>query len=411
MSHPDQIFEKIQAWDQDAVRKAKVLVVGAGALGNEVLKNLALLNVGRIAILDFDNIEHSNLSRSVLFRPSDAEKGRLKAHVAAERLREINPDLSILTLVGDVATDLSIGLIQQVDVVIGCLDNRLARLYLNRLCWRAGVPWVDGGILNLSGQVAAYLPKESCYECTLSETAWKEIRLRQGCTDMARRYANEGHAATTPIAASIAGALQVQEALRIVMGKQEMGLSGKMLNFEGAHNHFGIYEMAPLKSDCQSHYHYDPIIQAKTLSFKSTVAETFEWLRANTSLNEPVVHLDHSCTYQIAGLRTGRIQHVRLPIHHFSDRLAKEFGAAQNELCGVPQGALHEKLEENQAYEGLPLWRFGIPQGHVLRIGRGAERMFLSLAADFPALAFGETIKHLSNPWWNIPAAQLLTES
>ncbi len=411
MSHPDQIFEQVKAWDQDAVRNARVLVVGAGALGNEVLKNLALLNVGKIAILDFDHVEHSNLSRSVLFREEDAKETRFKAHVAAERLVEINGDLSILTLVGDVASELSIGLLKQIDVVIGCLDNRLARLYLNRLCWRAGVPWVDGGILNLSGQIAAYLPQESCYECTLSEAAWKEIRLRQGCTDMATRYALQGQAPTTPIAASIAGALQVQEALRIVMGKKGAGLSGKMLNFEGAHNHFGVYDLSPLKPSCQSHYHYEPILAADGLSFNSTVGDTFAWLREQAGILEPVIHLDHSVTKSIAGLSTGKLIQATLPIHHFSDRLAREFGAPQNELCGIPPRSMHEKVTENGGFESLPLWRLGIPQGHVIRIGRGAERLFLSLSGDLPAMTFGKGIKHLPNPWLNIAAAHLLAKS
>jgi len=218
MSLSDDIFDHVPQWDQEKVRNARVLVVGAGALGNEVLKNLALLNVKRIAILDFDRVEASNLSRSVLYRPSDAELGRPKAVAAAERLLEINSELEILVQMGDVAIDLSLGLLANVDVIIGCVDNRLARLYLNRLAWRAGKPWVDGGILNLSGQVAAYIPGKSCYECGLTAQGWADIRQRLGCTDMARRYALGGRATTTPIAASIIGAMQVQEALKLVMG-------------------------------------------------------------------------------------------------------------------------------------------------------------------------------------------------
>ncbi|HAV20946.1 MAG TPA: thiamine biosynthesis protein ThiF, partial [Firmicutes bacterium] len=70
-------------WDQSKLKNAKVMVVGAGALGNEVIKNLALVGVGNILIIDMDIIENSNLSRSVLFRAEDC--GRLKAEVAAER--------------------------------------------------------------------------------------------------------------------------------------------------------------------------------------------------------------------------------------------------------------------------------------------------------------------------------------
>jgi adenylyltransferase/sulfurtransferase len=67
------------------------LVIGAGALGNEIIKNLALTGIGNILLVDFDQIEPSNLSRSILFRETD--RGRYKADVAAERAREIFPDI------------------------------------------------------------------------------------------------------------------------------------------------------------------------------------------------------------------------------------------------------------------------------------------------------------------------------
>src|SRR6476660_1500957 len=87
-------FRLISWWRQERLAAAKVLVVGAGALGNEVLKNLALLGVGTVYVIDLDEVEPSNLSRSVLFRAEDG--GRGKAEVAARRAGEINPDVSFL---------------------------------------------------------------------------------------------------------------------------------------------------------------------------------------------------------------------------------------------------------------------------------------------------------------------------
>ncbi len=78
-------FDFISWWERERVEKAKILVVGAGALGNEVIKNLALMGVGNLYIVDFDTIEAANLSRSPLFRESDS--GRRKAEVAAARVR------------------------------------------------------------------------------------------------------------------------------------------------------------------------------------------------------------------------------------------------------------------------------------------------------------------------------------
>jgi DNA-binding transcriptional regulator YhcF (GntR family) len=78
--HKDRLgtFDFISWWEKEKVRDARVMVVGAGALGNEVIKNLALMGVGHIFIVDFDRVEAANLSRSVLFRESDNNRGRPK---------------------------------------------------------------------------------------------------------------------------------------------------------------------------------------------------------------------------------------------------------------------------------------------------------------------------------------------
>src|SRR6185437_13466903 len=90
---PFDRFRLISWWDQAKLSNAKVLVVGAGALGNEIIKNLALLGVGNLFVADLDLIENSNLSRSILFRESD--NGAFKAEVAARRAKEIFPALNV----------------------------------------------------------------------------------------------------------------------------------------------------------------------------------------------------------------------------------------------------------------------------------------------------------------------------
>jgi DNA-binding transcriptional regulator YhcF (GntR family) len=164
-------FEFISWWDREKVQNAKVMVIGAGALGNEVIKNLALMGIGHIFIVDFDKIEAANLSRSVLFR--EADNNRSKAEIAAARAKSINPDVHVQYLNGDVTTKLGLGIFRRMDVVIGCLDNREARLAVNRFCYWMNKPWVDGAIQELLGLVRVFVPGQgACYECTLTARCW-----------------------------------------------------------------------------------------------------------------------------------------------------------------------------------------------------------------------------------------------
>ena len=167
-------FEFISWWEREKVQQAKVLVVGAGALGNEVIKNLALMGVGHIFIIDFDNIEAANLSRSVLFRETDNH--RSKAEVVAARAKAINPQVHIQYLNADVTTGLGLGIIRRMDAIIGCLDNREARLAVNRFCYWMDKPWVDGAIQELLGLMRVFVPGQgACYECTLTEQALRDL--------------------------------------------------------------------------------------------------------------------------------------------------------------------------------------------------------------------------------------------
>src|SRR6476659_3266864 len=100
-------FKLIGWWDQRKLAAAKVLVIGAGALGNEIVKNLALLGVGHVLVADLDRIENSNLSRSILYRASD--NGSFKATVAAAAAREVYPDIRAHAFVGNVVYDLGLG--------------------------------------------------------------------------------------------------------------------------------------------------------------------------------------------------------------------------------------------------------------------------------------------------------------
>jgi molybdopterin/thiamine biosynthesis adenylyltransferase len=103
-------------WDQSKISSCQLLVVGAGALGNEILKNAALLGFRKVVVVDLDRIEESNLSRTILYRQQDI--GKFKAEAAAKAYRSLAPDALVQPLVADIVNGCGLGLFDWADVVI-----------------------------------------------------------------------------------------------------------------------------------------------------------------------------------------------------------------------------------------------------------------------------------------------------
>ena len=264
-------FRLISWWDQEHLAAARVMVVGAGALGNEVIKNPALLGIGHIDVIDFDRVEHSNLNRSVLFRPDDA--GRNKAEVAAQSAREICEDTETRPIAGNVITEIGLGYFRDSDVVIGCLDNREARLWVNRMCWKVGTPWIDGGIQEINGVAKVFVPPDGpCYECGMTETDYRLMQLRYSCPLLTIEDMQEGKVPTAPTVAAIIAGFQTQEALKL-LHKMEVA-SGSALVFNGISNQ--LYQTRyPYREDCLSHETYEEIIPCDLGAHSHTAADLF----------------------------------------------------------------------------------------------------------------------------------------
>ncbi|KAL7156593.1 hypothetical protein ABFS83_02G020000 [Erythranthe nasuta] len=148
-----------------AIKGAKVLMVGAGGIGCELLKTLALSGFKDIHIIDMDTIEVSNLNRQFLFRQSHV--GQSKAKVARDAVLKFRPHISITPYHANVKDpDFNVDFFKQFNVVLNGLDNLDARRHVNRLCLAAGVPLVESGTTGFLGQVTVHVKgKSECYEC------------------------------------------------------------------------------------------------------------------------------------------------------------------------------------------------------------------------------------------------------
>ena len=382
----DQTFQLISWWDVDRVRKSIIMVVGAGALGNEVLKNLALMNVGRILVVDFDTIEYANLSRSVLFRESDSDAKRRKSDAAAERIREINPNIRVMSIHGDVMIDIGLGVFRRMDVIIGCLDNRLARLMINRQAFKLRKTWIDGAIENLSGQMAVYKPGKSCYECQLADSEWVNIRERMGCPDVARRNYAAGKIPTTPISASLIGALQVQEAFKVIHGNEKQSTAGEFFRFDGMHNLFIQYDAPPQKESCDSHVQIDVVTEIPKLRHSSTVAEALALLRREFLDENLRIQLDHEFVLEVTGERTGQKIYLNKAKPHLSDDLIDAHRVDSMEEFFITQTI--QEITKDFPFPELTLAEIGIPPLHIITVEANQDTRFAELTGDEDFLHF-----------------------
>jgi molybdopterin/thiamine biosynthesis adenylyltransferase len=247
-------FKLISWWEQSILKKSKILVIGCGALGNEVVKNLAMLGAGNIYVVDMDNVEKSNLTRSVLFRKED--EGKLKAETVCRRAKEINDEIEINYFNGNIF-ELGLGIFKEMDVIICGLDNREARLFVNQSCWKVNRPWIDGAIETLNGVARMFIPPDGvCYECTMNEVDYKLLNKRKSCLLLGLDDIQQGKIPTTPTISSIVAGVQVQEAVKYLHKKDFELLNGKGFVFNGLKNESYLVEYQK-QENCPSHYTFE----------------------------------------------------------------------------------------------------------------------------------------------------------
>lgn len=383
------VYNLLSWFKKDKVKNARVLVAGAGALGNEVVKNLALFGVGHIYVVDFDRIELSNLTRSVLFREDDAFNHAYKAEVVAQRAMEINPQIKVIPIVGNLFSEVGFGIYRMVDVVIGCLDSRIARYQLNRLCMRAGKTWIDGSIENLTGALRVFSPGISCYECGLSREEFNIIMLRTGCADVVRSQASAGRVATTPISASIIGAMQVQEAMKVIHIEPDGNnshfktLQGKMLRYEGMTNRTSIYSFASWKKNCPAHEQWHDVVKGGDLSAQLTVKQVLSRLKNLLGVRALEINMrNNKFVDKIISDKPEKEFHVMIPESKLDQYISKDKELTKLSYRTLFHKSFFENIDQEFPYQDLTLQQIGIPLFDVLQVSTDKGQFFVELSDD-----------------------------
>ncbi len=190
---------------QERLAAARVLAIGAGGLGSPILAYLAAAGVGRIIVIDDDTVDVTNLQRQILYDTADV--GAPKAHRAAERLRALNPQITIDALATRFDAANARELVRLADVVVDGSDTFGTRYLVNDACVLEGKPDVHGAIFRFDGQVSVFgAPGGPCYRCLYPEAPPEH--LVPSCAE----------GGVLGVLAGMVGTFQAAEALKLILG-------------------------------------------------------------------------------------------------------------------------------------------------------------------------------------------------
>lgn len=199
------ILPQVGVAGQERLKRAKVLVIGAGGLGTPCLLYLAAAGVGMIGIVDHDSVDMSNLHRQVIYDTEDI--GRLKVAAARDVLLRMNPALQVKDFAEKLDASNVLHVFSGFDIVIDCTDNFSARYLINDTALALNLPIVHGSVFQFEGQVALlnYLDGP-CYRCVYPEAPPAEIA--PSCSE----------AGVIGVVPGVIGVLQAAKAIKVILG-------------------------------------------------------------------------------------------------------------------------------------------------------------------------------------------------
>src|SRR5256886_10669947 len=213
------IMPEVTSEGQNRLKAARVLCIGAGGLGSPAALYLAAAGVGTLGIVDFDDVDLSNLQRQILHGTKDIGRGKLES--ARDRLHDINPEIDIELHECRFSSENASQLVAQCDVVVDGSDNFPTRYLSNDVCVFARKPNVYGSVFRFEGQTTVFAPHLTgpCYRCLFPEPPPPDT------------VPNCAEAGVLGVLPGIIGMLQAIEAIKLVVGIGEP-LIGRLLHFD-----------------------------------------------------------------------------------------------------------------------------------------------------------------------------------
>lgn len=223
------VLPRVGGKGQKKIRESKVLLIGAGGLGSPAGYYLAAAGVGRLGIVDQDEVDLSNLQRQILHRTADV--GRPKTQSAKDRINELNPDVEVVPYQTTLTSDNVMEIIEDYDLVVNGCDNFPTRYLLNDACVFADKTIVDGAVFIFEGQATVFKPHVGpCYRCLYPEPP--PPGMVPSCQE----------AGVLGVLPGIIGSIQAMEVLKLILGIGEP-LIGRLLLYDALATEFRILKI------------------------------------------------------------------------------------------------------------------------------------------------------------------------
>lgn len=400
--------ERIGGFSQSVLQKAKIFQGGVGATGNETIHNKALAGIGYMLVSDMDDIETSNLSRTVLFTKADI--GQQKARLAADRAQAMNiSDGKCDALSGDVCHVLGEGVIRHMDAVVGCFDNDQTRIFLQDICMKLGKPYIDTGIGSLDWNVftSSGKPECACLMCTMSQEDENRAlsRVRNSCDVTRKKAAKARKIPTIVTSASMVGAKAAEEAFRVLHHlKEPDGAFTRcyppeygVLHLYTAWNSKLMHHTYSVREECKHHDSYEAHggVLETPLSAHMTLREVLQWVQSNYG-HAYGLSIAKDCMCADRGFITSAYcEHCGKPIDVYKPQPVDDFdmlcddckkSGAQPDLLSGASLKLHFSLNDEERVLSMTLLELGIPLAHILEFypleDNDADSLYLELTAD-----------------------------